>query len=64
MRASRTPATGQTRPVFRAGLGVSIHHCVSLPVCSQQAGPLSGRGLQAEFFSARMRAQSQGRRLL
>ena len=50
MRASRTPAIGQTRPVFRASLGVSIHHCVLLLVCSQQAGPLSGCGLQVSSF--------------
>lgn len=33
-----------------AGLGVSVHHCALLLVCSQQTGYLSGHGLQVSSF--------------
>lgn len=42
MGVARTPAVWQTNPASRAGLGVSVHHCMLLLVCSRQTGHLSG----------------------
>lgn len=43
-----TDEGGRHQPL--AGLGVSVHHCALLLVCSQQTGYLSGHGLQVSSF--------------
>lgn len=43
-----------------AGLGVSVHHCASLLVCSQQTGHLSGHGLQVSSFQQGCGTRARG----